>query len=147
PAGYRAPDFEVLHGGLDMVAEEGLSYSSNFMDCDHPYLHALNEGRFLVELPVSWLCDDSAHFFFTFEEPARGPIATPDRVLQMWKTEFDGIYDEGGCMVLTLHPQMSGRISRVRMLGELIQHMQSRPGTMIAPAGELAALVRARCGR
>ncbi len=147
PVGYRAPGFEVLPGGLDVVADEGFEYSSNFMDCDHPYVHQLNDGCSLVELPVSWLFDDSAHFFFTFEEPSRGPISSPAGVLQMWKAEFDGIYDEGGCMILTIHPQISGRISRVRMLGELIQHMQSRPGTMIAPARELAAAVRATRGQ
>ncbi len=147
PRGYRAPGFEVLPGGLDVVAEEGFAYSTNFMDCDHPYVHRLNEGRSLVELPVDWIFDDSAHFFFTFHEPSRGPISTPARVLEMWKAEFDGIYDEGGCMILTIHPQISGRISRVRMLGELIQYMQSRPKVMIAPAGELASAVRIKCGQ
>ncbi len=42
PRGYRAPGFEVLPGGLDVVAEEGFAYSTNFMDCDHPYVHRLN---------------------------------------------------------------------------------------------------------
>ncbi len=142
PVGYRAPEFGLTEGTLGVAASAGLRYSSNFMDSDHPYLHTLSEGRSMVELPVNWLFDDSSHFFFTLQDPPRRPIARPSTVLEMWKAEFDGIYDEGGCMILIIHPQISGRVSRVRMLRDLISYMRSKPGTIIAPAADLAEMVR-----
>ncbi|MFO8059188.1 MAG: polysaccharide deacetylase [Bacillota bacterium] len=143
PVGYRAPEFGLTEGTLDVVAEAGLTYSSNFMDSDHPYLHRLAGGRSLVELPVHWIFDDSSHFFFTNQHPPRRPIARPGAVLEIWKSEFDGIYDEGGIMTLVMHPQITGRVSRVRMVAELIAHMKSRPGTLVGPACELAEAARA----
>ena len=137
PEGYRAPEFGLTEGTLDVVAQAGLTYSSNFMDSDRPYVHRLEEGRSLVELPVHWIFDDSSHFFFTNQDPPRRPIARPEAVLEIWKTEFDGIYDEGGIMTLVLHPQITGRASRVRMVAELISYMKSRPGTLVGSGRQL----------
>jgi len=121
-----------------MLIEEGFEYSSTLMDADCPYLHPQKGSQSLIELPTSWLFDDSSHFFFTLQDPPRRPIASHSTVLEIWKAEFDGIYDEGGSMVLMMHPQIIGRNSRVRMLEELVIYMKSRPGTLIAPALDIA---------
>lgn len=142
PVGYRAPMFEILQGTMERLADAGFEYSSNFMDSDHPYLHRLPAGRALVELPTNWLFDDSAHFFFTMQDPPRRPIATPSAVMEIWRSEFDAIYDEGGCLVFVLHPQVIGRGSRVRLLEQLVAYMRGRPGTWLAPGFEVARAAR-----
>lgn len=142
PVGYREPEAEVRPETLDVIANMGFEYSTNFMDADRPYLHNTSCGKSIVELPMSWLFDDSSHFFFTLQEPSRRPIAPASHVYEMWKEEFDGIYEEGGSMVLTLHPQIIGRVSRIKMLEDLITYMKSKPGTLIAQAVEIARLAR-----
>ena len=64
----------------------------------------------------------------------------------IWQSEFDGLYEEGGLMTLVLHPQCIGRISRVNMLEELIEHMKSKPGVAIGPALDISRLAREGMG-
>lgn len=142
PVGHRSPLWECLPGLVDVLCASGFEYASNLMDADLPYLHAATDGSGLVELPTSWLYEDAAHFFFTLQEPARRPIATTDTVMNIWTAEFDGLYDEGGILVLTMHPQIMGRVSRVRMLDQFITYVKSRPGTWIAPGIDVARAVR-----
>jgi len=53
------------------------------------------------------------------------------------------MHDFGCCFVLTLHPWLSGRPSRVRLLEDLVGAMQARGGVWFARGSELAAHVRA----
>jgi len=142
PIGHRAPEASLHPGTLEMLAREGMEYSSTLMDADRPYVHEVDAPTPLVQLPTSWLYDDSSHFFFTLQDPPRRPIASHTTVFEIWKAEFDGIYDEGGSMVLMMHPQIIGRVSRVRMLEQLVTYMKSRPGTLVAPAYELVEAFR-----
>src|SRR5579875_3424784 len=59
--GYRSPSWELTERTLELVAQHGLRYSSNLMDDVRPYRHA-ESG--VVELPVHWMLDDAAHFWF-----------------------------------------------------------------------------------
>jgi len=142
PVGYRAPEAELVPEVLKLIKESGFQYSSNFMDTDSPYLHKFKDCEPLVELPTSWLFDDSSHFFFTLQEPSRRPIASHKTVLEIWQAEFDGIYEEGGSLVFMLHPQIIGRVSRVKMLEELITYIQKQPGVLIGTGREIANIYR-----
>jgi peptidoglycan-N-acetylglucosamine deacetylase len=57
----------------------------------------------------------------------------------MWAQEFDGMYRENGCFVLTMHPWISGRAGRLLGLEQLIRHIRSFPGVWVATVGEIAA--------
>ncbi len=41
------------------------------------------------------------------------------------------------------HPFLTGRPSRIRMLAEMIEHMQAKGGVWFATLGEIAAHIRA----
>jgi len=45
-------------------------------------------------------------------------------VLQMWSKEFAAMHPENGCFVLTCHPFVSGRASRIALLEELVTYMR-----------------------
>jgi peptidoglycan-N-acetylglucosamine deacetylase len=47
--------------------------------------------------------------------------------------------DEGCLLVLTMHPFLSGRPSRARMLAELLDRVRERGDVWIATLGEIAA--------
>jgi peptidoglycan-N-acetylglucosamine deacetylase len=139
PVGHRSPMGEMPPHTIRMLQGRGYLYSSNMMDWDTPYFHKVaNKEISLVELPIDTLYDDTSHYFFTLQAPPRRPIAAPSTVLEIWKGEFDGLYAEGKYLNLILHPQVSGRVSRVKALGELIRHMKSKEGTWIDRADNVA---------
>jgi peptidoglycan/xylan/chitin deacetylase (PgdA/CDA1 family) len=116
PVGYRSPAWEFSPRTLDYLKDFGFLYSSNMMDNDEPYIHSNG----VVELPVQWLLDDAP--FFLFNPRLAGRLIQPTApVVEMWKSEFSELYDEGKPTVLTFHPQIIGRAHRVRYLEEFIQ--------------------------
>ncbi len=129
PVGYRSPAWEFSAITLRLLVEKGFLYSSNFMDTDAPYEHLL-DGKpcGVVELPVSWILDDAPHFLLSLTTPGR-VVQNQRQVLEMWTDEFDGLLADGAprTYVLTLHPQVIGRPSRILMLENLIRHIRMSP--------------------
>jgi peptidoglycan-N-acetylglucosamine deacetylase len=127
PVGYRSPSWELSSVSLALLEKHGFLYSSNFMDDYFPYMHPpQGAGDPLVELPVSWLLDDAPFFQWGLGRDYR-PIQPANNVLEIWQEEFAGIYRQGGMFMLTMHPQLIGRVSRLDMLRRLVDYMQRFP--------------------
>jgi peptidoglycan-N-acetylglucosamine deacetylase len=142
PVGFRAPWFETNPWTADLLARHGLSYCASEMGDDVPYVHSNG----LVEIPGQWMLEDWEQFAFN-AEPAWGFV--PEncaKVYDLWWREFEAMHDFGCCFVLTLHPWLSGRPSRVRLLEELVAEMLAKGGVWFARGRELAAYVRAHPG-
>jgi peptidoglycan/xylan/chitin deacetylase (PgdA/CDA1 family) len=137
--GYRSPSWELSAETLPLLAEKGLRYSSNLMDDITPYVHP-DTG--LVELPVQWILDDAAHWWFSSSDWAR-KIATPSEVREIWEEEFLGIHANGGCCVFTMHPEVTGRPGRIRFLDRLIELVKAHSDVWIARCAEIASAVLA----
>ena len=105
------------------------------MDDIRPYRH---EGSTLIELPVHWMLDDAAHFWIDAAEGWTKKISTPSEVLEIWQSELEGIRRLEGLFVLTMHPQFIGRPSRLAMLRDLIDIMQTHTDLWIATARQVA---------
>ena len=90
----------------------------------------------LVEVPVQWLLDDAPLFRHVYG--ATNAIADPGRVLQMWQKEFAAMHEENGCFVLTCHPFVSGRASRIALLEELVSFMKKKRGVWFTTCDEVA---------
>jgi peptidoglycan-N-acetylglucosamine deacetylase len=133
-AGYRSPSWDVSPVTLDLLERHGLEYSSQFMADIRPYRH---QGRALIELPIQWVLDDWPFFAFGPGQMDR-PIQTTATVETIWREEFDGICALGGHFILTMHPQVIGRPSRVALLDRFIGHIQTRSDVWIATCGEVA---------
>ncbi len=133
--GYRSPSWELTDRTLDLVVKHGFTYSSNLMDDVRPYRHG---GDGLVELPVHWMLDDAAHFWFD----AAGwtnKIATNSEVREIWWQELQGIKEMGGAFTLTMHPQIIGRPSRLSLLAELLSFVVAQHDVWVATAAEIAS--------
>jgi peptidoglycan/xylan/chitin deacetylase (PgdA/CDA1 family) len=133
--GYRSPSWDVSPHTLDLLEAKGLTYASQFMDDFRPYRH---RDRRLIELPVQWILDDWPHFAWYAGDSAR-TIRSTAEVEAIWGEEFDGIRENGGSYILTLHPQVSGRPSRVALLDRMIEYVRSHADVWIATCGEIAA--------
>ena len=104
------------------------------MDDIRPYRH----GNGLIELPVQWLLDDAAQFWFDARSSWDKKICTPGEVRELWETEFLALRRLGALCVLTLHPQVIGRPSRLEMLDGLLTSVAAHDDVWITSAGEVA---------
>ena len=59
-------------------------------------------------------------------------------MIGLWTQEFQGMYRESGCYVLTMHPFISGRASRVDALERLIRTIRAEPHVWFATAHQVA---------
>jgi peptidoglycan/xylan/chitin deacetylase (PgdA/CDA1 family) len=139
PQGFRAPWFETNVWTAGLLARHGLAYSASEMGDDVPYTHPCG----LVEIPGQWMLEDWEQFAFNADPPWGFVPENCSKVFDLWWREFDAMHDFGCCFVLTLHPWLSGRPSRVRLLEDLVRAMQARGNVWFARGRELADHVRA----
>jgi peptidoglycan/xylan/chitin deacetylase (PgdA/CDA1 family) len=140
PVGYRAPNWELTRYTLDLLGEFGLRYDSSLMDDDRPYAMLLGGGK-LAELPVQWLLDDWEQYAFLPEPNIGQQLEAPSKVVELWTAELDAMRQFGSLCVLTCHPFLTGRPSRMQALERFIQFALSHGDIRFARADEIAALV------
>jgi peptidoglycan/xylan/chitin deacetylase (PgdA/CDA1 family) len=153
PVGYRSPSWELTESTMALLAGHGFLYDSSLMGSDFaPYWprtgdEAPADGPFVfgppvpvVEMPVSWMLDDFPHFEYL--RGGRGPntMKPPSQVHEIWWREFEFFAEEtdGGCFTLTMHPEVIGRGSRLRMLDELLAAMVATGAATFEPLGDAA---------
>ncbi len=116
----------------------GLLYDSSLMGDDDPYeLLENGEPTGVVELPVEWIKDDAVYFNMDRFSALR-PNMPPSGVLEIFKAEFDGAWEDGGLFILTMHPHYIGHRSRLALLADLIDHMKSRGSVWFATHEDIA---------
>ena len=123
----------------DLLLELGYVYNSHGAADHRPYFTDHERGA-LINLPFHFALDDAQFFSFTWmdTENSAQRIADPDRVLDMWWDAFVQQYRAGGYLNICLHPFVSGRGLRIRMLDELISRMQALPGVRFATCADVA---------
>tara|TARA_R110002049_G_scaffold199948_2_gene370442 strand:+ start:11288 stop:12187 length:900 start_codon:yes stop_codon:yes gene_type:complete len=146
PVGMRTPSWDYSPSTLSIAREMGLLYDSSLFSDDDPYeIVEKGEPTGIVELPVEWIRDDAVYFMMN-RFGAQRPYTPPADVLDIFRREFDGAYDEGGLFLLTMHPHVTGYRSRIFILDELIDHIKSRGDCWIATHAEIAAYCAEQAG-
>ena len=135
--GYRSPAWDFSAHTKELLGTNGFRYSSNLMDDLRPYRHPDAD---LVEIPIQWILDDAAHFWFDGSSWTK-TIATAESVRLIWEGEFRGYRRLGGAWVLTMHPQVIGRPYRLELLDEMLGYVRRHDDVWIATCSELAARV------
>ncbi|MFG6511745.1 polysaccharide deacetylase, partial [Sulfitobacter sp. M23905] len=142
----RTPSWDYSAHTLSIAREMGLLYDSSLFSDDDPYeIVEKGEATGIVELPVEWIRDDAVYFMMN-RFGAQRPYTPPADVLDIFRREFDGAYDEGGLFLLTMHPHVTGYRSRIFILDELIDHIKSRGDCWIATHAEIAAYCAEQAG-
>jgi peptidoglycan-N-acetylglucosamine deacetylase len=137
PRGYRSPAWEMSDNLLALLGRHGFLYDSSLMDQVDPYRHPGPDGApGVIELPVHWSLDDAPFLLFSVARPRT--IISNEQILAIWQDEFREIYRWGGLFDLTMHPQLTGRPSRVALLRTFIAWMRTFPDVWFATAGEIA---------
>jgi peptidoglycan/xylan/chitin deacetylase (PgdA/CDA1 family) len=137
PKGYRSPAGETTDELVRQLAKHGFLYDSSMMGDVNPYRLAHPDGgRELVELPYHWSLDDAPFVLFSVKTPR--PIMTNSHIREIWQDEFREIHRWGGFYNLVMHPQLSGRPSRIALLREMIAFIQGFDDVWFARCGEIA---------
>ena len=132
PYGYRSPAWELKRSSPALLKRYGFRYDTSLMGDDIPYYVATTAGN-LLELPIQWILDDFPHFSMN-----HGGISSPQKVFEVWSSEFEGYHRYGGCYILTMHPFVSGSPSRIMLLERMIDYINTFDGVWWAPLGEIA---------
>ena len=135
PAGYRSPSWDVNVWTPALLKQNGFLYDSSLMGNDVPYEIATAEGP-LTEVPVNWIMDDAPLFRHVYG--STNGIAEPARILSLWSSEFLAMHREHACFVLTCHPWISGRASRVQLIEDLVRFMRRQSGVWFGTCEEVA---------
>jgi peptidoglycan/xylan/chitin deacetylase (PgdA/CDA1 family) len=144
PVGYRAPSWQFSQWTVKQVKDAGFLYDSSLMASDDAYEILLDkQATGVVELPIERILDD----FPYFGGATNGGMPNPDLIEQVFRSEFDVAYEEGGLFILTMHPHITGHRSRVAGLEKLIVHMKSKPGVWFATHEQIARYVKANPGK
>jgi len=138
PVGIRTPSWDFSPQTLAISREMGLLYDSSLMADDEPYeLVEDGEPTGMVELPVEWIKDDAPYFNMVRFGAIR-PYTPPSGVLEIFKSEFDGAYEDRGLFLLTMHPHITGHRSRMPVLERLIKHIKARGKCWFATHAQVA---------
>ncbi|MGB0410846.1 MAG: ribulose phosphate epimerase, partial [Pikeienuella sp.] len=92
----------------------------------------------LYEMPVHWGTDDwppFAHFDeIGYMMPVRGPSAG---LAGFWE-EFEAQYEAGGFFMLIVHPFLTGRLARWRLVEKWLEKTLNERDVWFAPLAEIA---------
>lgn len=146
PVGYRAPFGESTEELRALLRTSGILYSSSWRDDIRPYRQVLADGSpGVIELPVTYSYDDWMYGLSNRFSPR--PLFTREHVLSIWKDELDETRDWGGMVTTVLHPQVSGRPMRFRLLREFLDYALRYDDLWIATGQEIAEHFAACEGR
>jgi peptidoglycan-N-acetylglucosamine deacetylase len=142
PLGYRSPAWDNSPNTVQLLLDHGFEYESSLMGSDfEPYWcrigdkwsktepYEFGEPTKLIEMPVAWHLDDHPYYEFIPGREGQG-LRPPSVVFEIWKGEFDYLYNQvgHGVLIITIHPQVSGRGHRLLMLKELLEYMATHSG-------------------
>ena len=134
PTGYLSPGHCHTDNTLELVEENGYTWWADPLNDDVPYTLQAN-GRDIVVIPYNIA---GCHDYSTYTTPR-----TPRDLLQIWKDQFDYLYEEGErgypkFFSINLHPFVSGVPYRSKIISEYLDYIKSKPKVWFARRIEIA---------
>lgn len=129
PRGFRAAAYgrPISPQTLSFCLDMGYIYDSSFIDDDEPY-QARIDGKLvnMLEIPWAWPLNDISFMSPPFSSGMALvlPQRKPQWILELWKEEFDSLYEEVGFFNLVIHPRDMGRVSRTPILEGMLSFIK-----------------------
>jgi len=143
PVGYRSPIWQFSANTVRLLHEAGFKYTSDFMDSLLPtYNEVAGNTIDMINLPGSWVLDDAV--YFQFHITIRTAMRRAADVLEIYKEEFRAVHASGGLFTLVMHPQLSGRPSRVLMMKEFMDFVKGFEGVWLPSPRDVVDYWRAQ---
>ncbi|MEM6385390.1 MAG: polysaccharide deacetylase [Pseudomonadota bacterium] len=137
PRGYRAPVYNITPQVIDLLVKHQFRYDSSMMADDIPY-RMQTEGGALYEMPVHWGTDDWPPFAHYDEIGYMMPVRGPSAGLEGFWEEFEAQYEAGGFFMLILHPFLTGRLARWRLVEQWLETTLETRDVWFAPLEAIA---------
>ena len=139
PRGWLGPGLTETWETLDVLAEEGIEYVSDWVNDDQPY-EIKTTSRPLVMVPYTLEINDIPMMLIQHHE---------SRVLfERARDQFDRLYDEGGrtarVMAIAVHPYISGVPHRIKYFEQIYAYMRKRPGVLFCQGEDILDWYRSR---
>ena len=140
PRGWHSPAHSQSMRTLDLVAEAGLDYVTDWVNDDMPYAVTTSAGG-LTAMPLAWDLSDQRLLF-------QQHMATEDFIDQV-KRAFATLYAEaaatggGRILTLTITPWLMGQPHRIKALGAVLDHILAHAGVWPATGAEIVDAWRA----
>ena len=132
PKGWLGPGLTETWETLDLLAEEGIEYVSDWVNDDQPYPIRTKAGT-LVSVPYSIELNDIPMMVIQHH--------TSDTWLQRAKDQFDRLYAEGArnprVMALAVHPYNSGVPHRIKYFEAVYDYMKKQKGVWFTTGEEI----------
>jgi len=141
PVGVRAPSSGFGPQTFDLIRKAGFLYDSSLLAADEPYEIVSNgQPSGVIELPISEVGNDYVYY----GETANGSLPSPGAVFEIYKAEFDLAFQERTMFILTQHPHVGGRRSRIVQLDRLIAYIKAKGDVWFATMEQVANYVKPR---
>ena len=137
PRGYRAPVYNITPQVMDLLVENGFRYDSSLMGDDIPYGLKTSQGA-LYEMPVHWGTDDWPPFAHYDEIGYLMPVRGPSAGLAGFWEEFEAQYEAGGFFMLIVHPFLTGRLARWRLVERWLEETLATKDVWFARLEDIA---------
>jgi allantoinase len=132
PRGWLSPGMTETVRTLDLLAENGIEYTGNWVNDEQPYPMKVRKGS-MISMPYSSEINDIPAMLSLHQ--------TPERFGQMICDQFDVLYEDGGTtgrvMSICLHPFIIGHPHRSKYLARALAHITSRQEVWLATGSEI----------
>ncbi len=133
PKGWMGPALNASYQTLDILAEQGLTYSLDFCADDRPFPMKVKSGR-MITVPYSIELNDISLFV--------GHSATGPEFEQLMVDQFEQLYEEsaesGRVMAVAIHPFVIGQPFRAKYLARALDTILSRHDIWTPTTDEIA---------
>jgi peptidoglycan/xylan/chitin deacetylase (PgdA/CDA1 family) len=150
PRGYRSPAWDFTEETLGLLERYGFEWDSSLMGREFAPYHprpvtvgwesgsTFGDASPVLEIPVSWYTVDWESFEFV--PGVSAGLAPTDAVERRWLDIFDFARTEepGGVLVLTVHPQTSGRSHLLVMLRRVLSAIAEHEEVWFATLSEVS---------
>ncbi|MAS44400.1 MAG: polysaccharide deacetylase [Rhodobacteraceae bacterium] len=132
--GWLSSSLRSTMNTVDILADEGLIFTTDLLNDDQPYLVRTASRKKMVSVPYTSEVND----FTIFMRQGQ----TADGGFAVFKEQFDWLYAEsetsGRHMNLGLHPHVIGQPFRIRALRDFIRYAKRFEGVWFATREEIA---------
>ena len=132
--GWLSSSLRCTLNTVDILAEEGLIFTTDLLNDDQPYLVQTRSGKTMVSIPYTSEVNDFTVFMRQGQD-VNGAFA-------VFKEQFDWLYREsansGRFMNVGLHPHVIGQPFRIRALRDFVAYCKQFDDVWFATREEIA---------
>ena len=138
PKGWGSPGTRQYENLIEALVEEGFEYHMGLHDDELPYILKI-KGKRLVEIPYRIVDSGELNDYSMY---SRNDCRTTPEAIDYMKVFFDARYEDAqkrpALMSLGVHPYISGRPDRAKVIREFFKYAKQFPDVWIASFDEVA---------